>query len=138
MPPNGDDAVNGDIAIPNRRFVRGRNGGIVVLVLVLSAAVLVLVLEYDTIATTQLSSFPKWQFHYDRRTAHSSQNSFQFGTGSCGVSLLRSWSTSKITTMITITSTITSTILKSSSFQNSQIRRRVAFRCGATEPENLL
>ncbi len=36
-----------------------RNTSIFIIVLVLSAAVLVLVIEYDTIAATQLSSFPE-------------------------------------------------------------------------------
>ena len=56
--------------------------------LVLSAAVLVLVLEYDTIATTQLSSFPEMAIPLRSPSAHLPQNALQFRKGSSGVSHL--------------------------------------------------
>jgi len=55
-------------------------------VLVLSAAVLVLVLEYDTIATTQLSSVPEMAIPLRSASVHLPQNAFQFREDSCGAS----------------------------------------------------
>ena len=54
--------------------------------LVLSAAVLVLVLEYDTIATTQLSSVPEMAIPLRSASVHLPQNAFQFREDSCGAS----------------------------------------------------
>ena len=56
--------------------------------LVLSAAVLVLVLEYDTTATTPLSSFPEMAILLRSPGAHLPQNAFQFREDSCGASHL--------------------------------------------------
>ncbi len=54
--------------------------------LVLSAAVLVLVLEYDTIATTPLSSVPEMAIPLRSASVHLPQNAFQFREDFCGPS----------------------------------------------------
>ena len=101
----------------------------------LSAAVLVLVLEYDTIATTQLSSVPELGIPLRSPNVHLPQNAFQSRENSCGASHL---AVVEYEYEYEDEYEYEYDPENHPSIQNARRGRKVTFRCGVTEPESLL